>query len=257
MPRRSLSKVETISDALERDILFGRLRPRERLIEDELIAHHDATRHQIRQVLIELERRGLAVRVANRGAHVRDFAEDEIEDVGAVRELLHAAAAKTIPLPAPADLIAQLERHQQRHDAAVSNRDVVAIHQANNDFHTTLFSACGNRFLAQTIADYAALSLAFRCHLMAMPSYAKHAANEHRQIISALEAGDRKMLVQLCIEHTRPAQQVYRVLRGWDEPSELATALEGTHSRKKSDKQSLQASESQHGRKRKIRTVGH
>jgi DNA-binding GntR family transcriptional regulator len=225
MADRNATKSETICDALERDILFGRLRPRERLIEDELIARLDATRHQVRQALVELERRGLVVRPVNRGALVRDFTAEEIAEIGTVRELLHAEAARTIPLPAPPGLLAELERHQARHDAAKASGDVVAVHRANNDFHATLFSACGNRYLAQTIADYADLSLAYRCHLMAIASYTNRAAEEHRAMIAALRDGDREALVTLCVDHTRPALQVYRALRGWDDPGNINASL--------------------------------
>lgn len=222
MAERNGTKAEAICDALERDILFGRLRPRERLIEDEIIARLDATRHQVRQALIELERRGLVIRPVNRGALVRDFTAEEIAEIGAMRETLHAEAARTLPLPAAPDLIAELERHQRKHDAATAARDLIAVHRANNDFHATLFSACGNRYLAQTIADYAALSLAYRCHLMAHPTYTDNAAREHRAMIAALRAGDRAALIRLCVEHTRPAQRVYRALRGWDDPATLS-----------------------------------
>jgi DNA-binding GntR family transcriptional regulator len=234
MADRNATKSEMICEALERDILFGRLRPRERLIEDELIARLDATRHQVRQALVELERRGLVVRPVNRGALVRDFTEGEIAEIGAVREVLHAEAARTIPLPAPSALIAELERHQARHDAAGAAGDVIAIHRANNHFHATLFSACGNGFLAQTIADYADLSLAYRCHLMAIASYTARAAEEHRAMIDALRDGNREALVALCVAHTKPAQQVYRALRGWDDPGALSAALSAPERPRKS-----------------------
>lgn len=40
---------------LEEDIVFGRLHPRERLTEDELMARFDMKSHAVRQVLVELE----------------------------------------------------------------------------------------------------------------------------------------------------------------------------------------------------------
>jgi DNA-binding GntR family transcriptional regulator len=203
------------SNIIERDILFGRLRPRERLIEDELIARLQVSRHQVRQALVELERRGLVVRLQNRGAHVRDFAEDDIQKIGDVREMLHAQAVSMMPLPAPEGLAETLAALQERHEAAVDAGDLMAIHEANNAFHSALFEACGNSYLAQTIAEYARLSLAYRCHLMAMPAFAARAAQEHREMIEAITNSDRDRLRKLCIEHTRPAQQVYGALRGW------------------------------------------
>ena len=56
-----------IVDKLETDIVFGRLHPRERLIEDDLMARFGAKRHLVRQALVELERMGLVRRTRNRG----------------------------------------------------------------------------------------------------------------------------------------------------------------------------------------------
>lgn len=204
-----------IVEALEHQILFGRLQPRERLVEDDIIARHETTRHQVRQALVELEKRGLVVRIANRGAHVRDFSDTEVRQIGEVREFLHAKAASIIPIPADARLLERLKSAQQAHQKAVAARDLMAIHRTNTQFHNTLFAASGNDFLAQTIADYAALSLAFRCHLMARTQYAERAVAEHGAMIEALERGDRVALVDLCVQHTRPAEQVYRAIRGW------------------------------------------
>lgn len=200
---------------LEEDILFGRLRPRERLIEDDLIARFKAKRHAVRQALAELERMGMAVRIRNKGAVVRDFTPEEVEQICAVRELLHSEAAARIPLPAAPGLLAELERLYRAHAAEVAKGNPRGIHRTNNQFHDTLFAACGNAYLAQTIRDYAQLSLAFRCHLMLIPAHAIRARDEHAAIIEAMRSGDRARLVRLCIEHTRPSKQVYMAMRGW------------------------------------------
>jgi DNA-binding FadR family transcriptional regulator len=52
MPRPPKS-LAVIVGAPEEDILFGRLRTRERLIEDERIERFGATRHVVRQALVE------------------------------------------------------------------------------------------------------------------------------------------------------------------------------------------------------------
>jgi DNA-binding GntR family transcriptional regulator len=45
-----------VAKVLGEDIIFGRLAPGTRLVEDHLIARFGATRHYIRQALYELER---------------------------------------------------------------------------------------------------------------------------------------------------------------------------------------------------------
>jgi DNA-binding GntR family transcriptional regulator len=214
-PPKALGK---IVGALEEDILFGRLRTRERLIEDELIERFGATRHLVRQSLVELERRGMVVRERGRSAIVRDFGRDEVEQICAVREMLHAHAAALIPLPAPPALVRRLERLYDEHSRQVEAGDPSGIHRVNNAFHETLFEACGNRFLAQSIRDYAQMSLGFRCHVMVNPFLARRARDEHQAMIAALKKGDRARLVRLCVEHTRPSKHVYMSMQGWGEP---------------------------------------
>lgn len=205
--------------ALEEDILFGRLRMRERLTEDELIERFGATRHVVRQALVELERKGMVVRQRGRSAFVRDFSRAEVEQICAVREVLHAHAASLIPLPPPALLLRHLEQLHDAHARAVEAGDPSAIHRVNNEFHETLFAACGNPFLLQSIRDYAQLSLGFRCHVMVNPFLARRARDEHRGMLVALKKGDRAKLVKLCIEHTGPSKMVYMSMQGWQEPA--------------------------------------
>lgn len=198
---------------ISEDILFGRLLPRERLVEDDIIARTGATRHAVRAALQALARDGLVVHLPNRGAQVRSFSLAEVEEITEVRELLHAEAARRIPMPAPADLLAALSDIEAAHAAAVERGDLSAIHAENDRFHETLFAACGNRHLAATIRDHARLSLAFRCHAMADPALARRARDEHRAMLKALREGDREGFVALCIGHTSFAKRAYgRVL---------------------------------------------
>jgi DNA-binding GntR family transcriptional regulator len=199
---------------LEDDILFGRLRTRERLIEDELIERFGATRHVVRLGLAELERQGMIVRHRHRGAVVRDFAREEVEQISSVREVLHSQAAAMIPLPAPASLLRHLTDLVDAHAREVESGNLRGIHQANNAFHEALFEACGNPYLVRTIREYAQMSLVFRCHLMVNPFLARRARDEHRAMLAALKKGDRAKLVRLCVQHTQPSKQVYLAMQG-------------------------------------------
>jgi DNA-binding GntR family transcriptional regulator len=205
--------VDALVSRISEDILFGRLLPRERLVEDEIIARTGATRHAVRAALQALVRDGLVVHLPNRGAQVRSFSPAEVEEITEVRELLHAEAARRIPMPPPAELLAALAAIEAAHAAAVERGDLSAIHAENDRFHEALFAACGNRYLAATIRDHARLSLAFRCHAMADPALARQARDEHRAMLEALRSGDREALVRLCIGHTSFAKRAYgRVL---------------------------------------------
>ena len=96
-------------DSIRQAIIFGRLRPRERLVEEELAERFNASRHLVRSALSSLEQMGLVARRPNRGVVVCDFSVEEIEEIYEMRAILQGEAARRIPLPAPRSLITQLE----------------------------------------------------------------------------------------------------------------------------------------------------
>ena len=82
----------TLASALEFDILFGRLKPRERLVEDALMQRFGVKRHAVRQALVELAGRftDVTMRKLNYqvdGEHrpVRDVAEQFLREAGLPR----------------------------------------------------------------------------------------------------------------------------------------------------------------------------
>ncbi len=202
----SLAEVVQI---LEEDIIFGRLKPRERLVEDELMQRLGVKRHLVRQALGELERLGIIRRERNKGAAVRDFDAAEVEQIYEVRALIQAHAAARIPLPAPADLVAALEAIHAEHAAAVDRGDLRTVYRLNNAFHDRLFGACGNPHLAALIGHYGWLAHAIRSYRIADPELLRQAREEHGEMIEALRRGDRAALVRLCVEHIEPSKRAY------------------------------------------------
>lgn len=204
--------------ALEFDILFGNLLPRERLVEDALMQRFSAKRHIVRQVLVELERMGIVTRTPNRGAAVRDFTAEEVEEIAELRATLHRRAVQRMELPASAALLAELKALQRRHDKAVAARDPRAIDAANEAFHNALFAACGNQHLAQAITHYFGLSRATRLYPLVDRVLLERLRGEHWAMIEALRVGDRKALVRLVVDHIQYSKKIYlRVRRSVDQ----------------------------------------
>ncbi|MXP65772.1 GntR family transcriptional regulator [Roseomonas sp. M0104] len=200
--------------ALEEDIVFGRLHPRERLIEEELTARFGATRHSVRQALAELERMGLIERIPNRGALVKAYSLAEVEQLYALRILLETRAAQQIPLPLAPAALAALRQVQARHDAAVEAGDPRAAFRANIAFHHALFAGCGNVFLAGVIEDLALRAHGIRFASLTEPRRLAQARAEHHAMLAALESGDRAALVRLCGEHLLPSKEAYLRAQG-------------------------------------------
>lgn len=202
-------EINSVIKTLEHDIIFGRLHPRERLIEDELMQRFSAKRHTIRTALNQLEQMGIIIRRKNRGASVREFANIEVEHIYEMRELLQRFAAEKITLPVKDALITELEAIHQAHSAAVKESNLPRVYELNNQFHDTLFSACGNPYLVETINHLSWLAHNIRSYRIGDPENLERARQEHLQMIQAMTGSNRQDLVRLCIDHILPSKQAY------------------------------------------------
>jgi len=199
----------SIARALEEDIIFGRLAPGTRLTEDTLLARFAVTRHFARQALVELEAKGIVVRERNRGATVRSLTPKQVQEIYAVRELLQRQAALWIPLPASDKLIAELEAIHDEHGRHIEAGFLRGVHEANDRFHLTLFGACGNDHLVQSIELYMRLSLPVRANSMANRDSLLISHEHHRLMIDMLKGNDNWVLAQLCVDHLQPSKKRY------------------------------------------------
>jgi len=207
-------QLDAIVARIKHLIIFGRLRPRERLIEDDLTAQFQTSRHVIRTAFVTLEHMGLVTRRPNKGVIVRDFSVAEVEEIYEMRAMLQAEAARRVPLPAP--ILEELTAIHEAHGAAIDRQDLGAVCSLNNDFHRTIFAACGNRYLAQTIEKLWTESLAIRCHAIGDPMLLARSQREHGRILDALRGSDRETLVREVVGHIWPALEAYkRTHGGW------------------------------------------
>lgn len=205
----SHGKVSAVVQELQRAIIFGRILPRQRITEDEIVHGMHVKRHVARDALMELERLGMITREPFKGASVRLYTREEVRDLYEVREILHREAALRIRRLDDATWIRALEDVQEDHQAAVADRDLVAIFNANRAFHDTLFQGTGNSCFVQAIEYSNALTHCIRSHALKHQLFLARACAEHRAMIDCLKAGDLAGLGRLCIDHMQPARRHY------------------------------------------------
>jgi DNA-binding GntR family transcriptional regulator len=209
MPSSRADEQTEIIKRVEEDIIFGRLPPGARLIEDNLMARYGSSRHFVRQALVHLEHTGIVQREKNIGATVRSYSADEVRQIYEVREMLTRQAALMIPLPAPAALIAELEAVQAEYVAHAERGDLRGIHDTNDAFHIALFGACGNPYLVHSLLDYMGLTLPMRAKNLADSDGLRVSIQQHDMMISLLRGNDSWALSQLCVTHMHSSKADY------------------------------------------------
>ncbi|TPG57775.1 GntR family transcriptional regulator [Roseomonas nepalensis] len=203
-----------IVQALQEEIIFGRLPPGTRLVEDALLARFGVSRHYVRQALDRLERLGLAVGERHKGFTVRSLSPVEVEQIYEVRELVQRQAALRIPLPAPPALVEALTAINAELAGHMEARDLRGVHDTNDRFHLCLFGACGNAYLLATVQHYMRLSLPVRAKTLADEASLRVSHDQHRLMIRMLQGRDNWVLAQLCVDHLQPSKNEYLTRAG-------------------------------------------
>ena len=198
-----------IVEALELDIVLGRLHPRERLVEQTLAERFRTNRSTVRAALAELERRALIVRRPNAGATVIDLGPDEVVRIYEAREALETAALGLIRFPVPASALDRLHAVQAAHAAAVAAGDLGAVFRTNLRFHEALHGLSGNPHLVELIELMAARSRAVRAYAHPDAAALAQAVADHLAMVRALEAGDGARLAALQRAHLKPSLKAY------------------------------------------------
>ena len=201
--------MRSVSDELEEQIVLGVLNPRERLVEDDLCERFNLKRHVARQVLAEVERRGLVERRKNVGALVKSYTPREVTELYALRELLEADAARRIVFPVSSEALEALTAIQAEHDEAAGAGDLRRVFRANMAFHHAFFALSESQVLTEAIQEYERRTHAIRSVPIVFPQYLEKARAEHHQMIEALRTGDRESLIRLCREHLVPSRDAY------------------------------------------------
>jgi DNA-binding GntR family transcriptional regulator len=203
---------ESVYQTLEREIILGRLKPRERLLESQLCRRLGVSRTLLREVFRRLEGAGLVTLQPNRGVVVRDFTPQEVEDVYYLRTALERAAVPLIVTRIrPADLCA-LREIQRKFEAACRAQDMSEMILVNLAFHRRLDEASGNPFLCQSLQVSHLQTQQIRYVAWLSVPRVQKSIREHRAMLTALARKDAGRFVRVLEAHLQGGKEDYRCI---------------------------------------------
>jgi phosphonate utilization transcriptional regulator len=205
---RSQSLTSLVQRELEHRILSGKLRPGDKLNEEDIASSLDVSRGPVREAFRALESAGLLRLEKNRGVFVREVSIAEADEIYEVRagldELIGRLLAERIRPPEVAELKDLLKRMQQ----AARARDVEAYYPLNVRFHDRMAELAGNRTL---LAVYR--RLVNELHLYRKETLDRGAdsfpisTREHAEIVDALAKKDGDRAARLLYEHAMESRE--------------------------------------------------
>lgn len=201
---------EAVHAALEREIILGRLKPREPLQEAPLCRRLGVSRTLLRDVFRRLEGAGLVTLQRKRGAVVRDFTSQDVEQVYYVRSALERAAVPLIvSRAAPADLRALREVEREFEDAC-RRQDMAGMILANLAFHRQLDEVSGNPFLCHFLRVSHLQTHQIRYIAWLIPSRVQQSIREHRTMLTVLARKDAAAFERAVLTHLAGGKSDYQ-----------------------------------------------
>lgn len=198
---RATTLREQVFQAIRKEILTGRLKPGEKLLEAEMAARLGLSRNPVREAIARLEQTGLVRTVPNRGTYVVQLNEEQAHDMALLRvhlELLAVRLAVTRAHEGQFDsLIAVVERMQALLTKLITPAAKLGeITMLDSEFHERLVSCSQSEALCR------AWSAVAPCDLVFVQEYISRRADEqyylqeiqasvrdHVELLAALRSG--------------------------------------------------------------------
>jgi DNA-binding GntR family transcriptional regulator len=183
--------VDAAADALRQMILDGVLEPGERLRETDFSRRLGIARHTFRAATQILIGEGLLRRSPNRGVQLAVLDADDIADIFRLRSALELEAVRQVvgsgvAIPAAEDAVAKLNALK----ASASWRSVV---DADMDFHRAVIDATGSERMTRAYTSVQSEILLCMAQLKPHYDHPDEVAQEHRELLEPIVAGDPKL----------------------------------------------------------------
>lgn len=208
-PAGSKTDFQKFVSRLENMILTGAFKLRERLVEATLAEMFGVSRYWVRDAFKILETKELVTITPFKGVVVSELSEQKVEEIFVIRVALEQLAARLSLENATAEDIKTLRMLVEKIKEASCEKNIVAMIEADTNFHDHLFQLSGNLTLHRMINDLRNRSQIIRYAAWSSPDVLNRIFEEHEWIVDAIESRNVTQLNNLVENHIGHAKEVY------------------------------------------------
>lgn len=197
---------EIVLEALKDAIVNGKLKPGERLMEQQVAEELGVSRTPVREAIRKLEIEGFIIMIPRKGAYVSDISLKDIAQVFEVRAAMEALAAGLAAQRIADDQMEKLERKLVEVKNAVDNSDLDNIIHFDTDFHEIIYDASRNDRLVQILNNLREQIQRYRTASLASPGRLKDTLREHQELVDAISTRNVALAQKVAKEHIENAE---------------------------------------------------
>jgi len=153
LPKRAdkIPATQKVESYLKQAVYEGRLKPRERIIEDDVARHLGVSRGTVREALLRLERDGLVVTTSRRGTYIRDISPEETGVVFGIRGKLEGLCVRYMREAVTPQTKTVLHDALRKIKKAATAHDDEQFFYADMEFHRAIWKLSGQPQLFRTL----------------------------------------------------------------------------------------------------------
>jgi DNA-binding GntR family transcriptional regulator len=190
-PLQRIVLKDRVAELIKDAILSGKLEPGDRIVEMKVASDLGVGTTAVREALFELEAQGFVSRVTNKGTFVTELTSEDVEQILRVRRELEGLAVELLQARATAADLALLDKFVDDMRNAAVEGNFQSFYRCDLEFHRTLWSLSGNRYVAKLLDNTVVPLFAFFIMKNPRDSAADLVASvaKHAEIIRAIRDG--------------------------------------------------------------------
>lgn len=213
LPASKTPTADVLYERIETMIAEGQFKDGERLDEMRLARDFGVSRTPLREALRLLSATGLVELIPNRGAFVRQPDFTRLVEMFEVMAEVEAWCARLAAGRITKAQLLLLRKAASACEAALQAQDYKRYYAENATFHTMIYEASGNGFLAEEAANLHRRLKPFRQAQLSFGDRLSQSMMEHREILLALEAADAARADSVMRDHIRVQGSIYEEYR--------------------------------------------
>jgi DNA-binding GntR family transcriptional regulator len=181
---------QQIAQAIAIQISEGKLKPGDRLLENELTEQFGTSRAPIREALYILERDGIVERIPRRGVFVKKYTKKELLDLYDIYYHLQEIALLKVMKNATEQQINHLNHLVAQLENTIGGREIKNYFNLLDDLQVYIFSLSNNEVLKDLYLKIKNQLTPFRYISLSHPSSLDHSTKEYKEILMGLAEKD-------------------------------------------------------------------
>lgn len=190
-----------VFDKIRSDILNGKYKRGEELVESSIGKELRISRTPVREAIRQLELEGLVQLVPNKGAFVTGISEKDVRDIYLIRARLEGLAARMAAKNITPELLDAMEETVVLSEYHAKKEHYEQVCEMDSKFHKLLYKASGSRILEHTLTDFHQYVQRVRMASIMKKRRMEKSNDEHDAILTAIREHDEEKAELVATRH--------------------------------------------------------